>query len=347
MWAMSAARKHHYVPEFLLRRFADPKTGQLHQLDKRTGKPSKINPRDAAQQRDYYRLKDNTVSFDPEAYFDVWETKAADVIRAMAAEHAPPNSAQRFYTAGFVALLLQRGPVGLGRHEAAWEVGQRAFMNEAILASKETFRSAMGDALASMDDEHVERLRCFYVEKWETGEAAVVMPDDWPVLSMIANLDKSIAVVRGMSWRLLIAAEPAAFVISDTPVATYDPVMSKADPSWGSGLMSSDHAETSVPLDPQHCLVLSPAGPSWQCADAATDLVERLNLRTYAWGDRWIYGHSQKAVQGVREDAKRRRGEVAELRPRPGNLIVTDVGPNRPVGRDPRRYGLPHRRRGR
>jgi hypothetical protein len=48
--------KHHYVPRFLLERFADERDakGQVWALDKTSGRPFKTNPRNVAAISNFY-----------------------------------------------------------------------------------------------------------------------------------------------------------------------------------------------------------------------------------------------------------------------------------------------------
>jgi hypothetical protein len=54
----SAAKRHHLVPEFILRHFAVIRDGRdrLVQLDVRTGAPRWVGPRDAASRHRFYRV---------------------------------------------------------------------------------------------------------------------------------------------------------------------------------------------------------------------------------------------------------------------------------------------------
>jgi hypothetical protein len=69
--------------------------------------------------------------------------------------------------------------------------------------------------------------------------------------------------------------------------------------------------------------------------------VGALNLRTYGWAEKRIFGRTQALVSDVRSEAKRRPEEV--LRPRPQHqVILVAADPNDPtVGREHVRKGWP------
>lgn len=52
---MSVARNHHYVPQMLLRRFANA-SGRLHVFDGKERKSFEASPKDVATIRDFYQI---------------------------------------------------------------------------------------------------------------------------------------------------------------------------------------------------------------------------------------------------------------------------------------------------
>lgn len=88
------AKRQHYVPRLLLRRFAiDPgdKKSHLYKLDKRTGRPERVNPINEAVIGHYYRIvmPDGTVLNEADEALDRIETMAAEVIPRLASPHTP------------------------------------------------------------------------------------------------------------------------------------------------------------------------------------------------------------------------------------------------------------------
>jgi hypothetical protein len=110
------------------------------------------------------------------------------------------------------------------------------------------------------------------------------------------------------------ALQHAALHVDPTPVV----------PGAGHGLRSSPNAETTLPLDPELCLILTPE-PAYGNARAGTtpEYVDELNLRSYAWAQQHIFGPSQQLVTAVRQRAKREKARLARLAPRPPSGIYS------------------------
>jgi hypothetical protein len=146
------------------------------------------------------------------------------------------------------------------------------------------------------------------------------------------------------------------------------------NPETGAFPLSSQKAETFVPLDPRAGLLLRPTPAVFDLLkthdDALRDgtphevlpliaaheggwseetLNERdvrdLNLLSYSHAHRAIYG-SQQAVTESHRDARGRQVELAALRPRPAQLHILEEHPTNPdllietetiMGDDPRR----------
>src|SRR5262245_44960967 len=81
------ARRHHYVPAFLLAQFAEPRGDRrsfMAQIDVSSGRPQKTTPNDACFAKDLYAQnvesgRDNTL----EAFFAVIERHSAPAIQRL------------------------------------------------------------------------------------------------------------------------------------------------------------------------------------------------------------------------------------------------------------------------
>ena len=124
-------------------------------------------------------------------------------------------------------------------------------------------------------------------------------------------------------WSLLYCEE--SFVTSDRAFAIDDP---HPPYPWSSqAILSSPFAETTVPLSEHACLLLRPLGRRLAAAEISQSDAERINLRTYGWADRYVFGATQEAVVAVRRAAKARPADV--VRPKPQNyVLLTDPDPD-------------------
>lgn len=78
---MSDAKNHHYVPQFLLRQFAEPSSRALYTFDKRTLKVFATNPRNVAAENHFYEVETDWGKVTMEPGLADLETRAAATLR--------------------------------------------------------------------------------------------------------------------------------------------------------------------------------------------------------------------------------------------------------------------------
>ena len=81
--------------------------------------------------------------------------------------------------------------------------------------------------------------------------------------------------------------------------------------------MSSPKSETTLPLSESECLLLrpEPIGGGLAVQEVSGNVVETINLRTYGWADRHVFGATQEDLVSVRKASRRRPADV--VRPKP------------------------------
>ena len=327
--AKAQGSRHHYVPQFLLRRFATPDDPyRLWRLDLKTGKPSRCHTKEAAWVKDYYRFKDETLEdlpVDAESTLQMTEDIAAPLIRAMVDTGSSPSPDDRQLLGLFFSLLASRGPLGQGRIEATLQQTQRT-LARVRLESPESYLALAREAGETVSDEEIERDRVFWLERLTRDELEFAFTSDH-ILGLMFSTALSMAPrIARFGWLLANAPVRQEFITSDTPLTHHDPTPGR--PTAGSAWSTSDEAMTFIPLDPRHVLVISPGAPAWSQREVDPDDVELINLTTYAWAGRWIFGASQGAVQTIRGMAKRHPNRVAMLGYKPGNLVLLEDDQN-------------------
>lgn len=105
-------------------------------------------------------------------------------------------------------------------------------------------------------------------------------------------------------WTVLEAEEGSEFVLSDAPVAQYDP-----DPKFdgaGAGFASSAQATSIVPIDRSVALMFRPSPDGlfkWTHRAVSSAAVADVNALIYAQADECIYGSSVQLLETVRGTA--------------------------------------------
>jgi len=122
------------------------------------------------------------------------------------------------------------------------------------------------------------------------------------------------AVIEQMAWWLIRTTNDRPFVLSDCPVAMYDPALREGR---GNALRSSPLARTTLPIDPQACLLLQSDGVEFAERAPIDDEVEQINLSTYAWADRWVFAGSEETLAKLHANAQANHEMMSRLEPRP------------------------------
>lgn len=290
-------------------------------LDKSSGRPRAVNPTNAAVIGRYYEWATGGEDITPtwaEETLEIVESASAPLISDLG-NGSRLSDADRITVALFVALLALRVPQRRDWLKAAEEGMARKHLLD-IAEQESVFEQAMRVSGEPTDDpDETERQRINLLEALKGERIDVEAPPERTISLMFELALDLTDVVWDMSWTLLRAPDNHHFVIGDCPVTMFDPEPSGL--SGGNALLSSPKAETVLPLDPEFALLLTP-GPRGldETVIDGTRLGE-LNLRSYAWAERWLMGRSQGDVADVRAAAKKSRRRVAALAPRHPRLV--------------------------
>lgn len=104
-----------------------------------------------------------------------------------------------------------------------------------------------------------------------------------------------------LPWTVLKAKPPSRFVCSDRPLTMYDPTPPYpwSAPAWE----SSPLVESTLPVSRDICLRIGPSQPKRLSVKETTKQVDRINLRTYGWATRYVYGPSPDLLERLHERA--------------------------------------------
>lgn len=224
---MSHSKKHHYVPQFLLRNFAAGGGTRLYVFDKQTDRVFNANVADLAAENHLYNfsLDDLPVTIEPS--LAEFESKAANVLREVLSNDnlAHLTVYQRAVLSGLVAQLLLRSPQ------------QRGMMRH-INAELRKKVAAMGT-----NPDLLQQLRAF-----DNNEEKLF------TASILSDLMKEfIPIISGKAWILHSVPEGERLYISDNPVAMHNGT--KSDLLGGIGLAVKG-VEVYLPVSGIRCLAM-------------------------------------------------------------------------------------------
>jgi hypothetical protein len=331
----SHAKRHHYVPKFLLRHFSvvpGEQTPQIWRLDRETGRSDCLSVENCAVVHNYNRLSGDlrlpSNSF--EAFLSYIEEKAAPVVKKLVAGQQIDKDERRDI-ATFIFTQHRRTPRG-----RAWGRFMQEQAVTQLIVKRLHDRDAVRDVLRSRRTEEptggeVDEAEAM-VRKLKEGTLKIRASQDREVLGQLFGMEEVVPIIYRMCWTVLRAPADSAFILSDDPAVLHDPACEADSPvGWG----SSAKVQMTLPLDPSTALLLD-YGPVCSQFEKVVDraAVEEVNLRTYAGAFQAIFGASPTVVQAIDAVAKRSRDRVNRLVPVSPQMIVTervegDTGPHR------------------
>lgn len=333
----SDAKRHHFIPQFLLRQFVAPERERLYQIDIASGKPQAVAPAAAASRRHFYAVtdEDGTRHNKLESYLSIVEGYAADALVRFL-DHpsglAASDRATLAYFFGLIGLRTPRATEGIAAGSDAIAMA----MFGSHLVHPDVFARHYRDVVGEGTEEEIEQLRHEMLAAIEEGRVKLEDPRANALgLGLTISADLALTIYPA-DWTLL--RTQTAFVTSDTGLSMHDPTPPL--PWTGNAWFSSPQAETAIPLSSSACLLITLGNEARiRELDATDDETDRLNLRAYGWASDYAYGESQEVVVELRRLAKRRPTEVPSPRP-VHNTILVDADPDDPSLADE------HRRRG-
>lgn len=142
-------RKHHYVPQFLLRNFASEKRETLYAFDKWDGRQFQVAVKDAAAEHGYNSFETDEASGCAEEYFTQIETAASPFIQEIVTNRRLPALTPEGRAA--VAQLAIAQMVRSKNHRAVFDQIGRIFRKLAEREGTSEFQAWVGTANPAAD----------------------------------------------------------------------------------------------------------------------------------------------------------------------------------------------------
>lgn len=282
----SSPRRHHLVPQFYLRRFAnahDKIMVSRRDLQKRF----LTSVERAARETDFYTVETTEGSSQlVEQILSRVETLAAQSIERLVAGGFPPTQEDRENVAVFIALQLTRGR----DHRHAWNVVADAFLKLSLEGMTEAgVRQALTSAYGRPPTK--EEVASAY-ELVENPESYFVVPhQNESIEAMLDNLQFLVPPILERTWKIAEFDKPL-LLTSDSPVVLWSPRDQNRE-LRGIGLLTAKHIR--FPLDPWHALILvkgTEGRERMHFIDERHSL--EMNWGTAARAYEWIYHHPEQ-----------------------------------------------------
>jgi hypothetical protein len=237
----SDAKRHHFIPRFLLRSFREPGTQRLYQLDKTTGECLAVTPEAAASRRRLYRVTDDTGEDNDylEGLLALVEDHAARSIRALTHDPYRLDEGGRANVAFLLALQDQRTPAGQGRARRQLAAIARLVLETRLEDRHEFLRLDRQFFGRRRPAEEVEQFRQLILSQLSSRELGIQPSKELILRTMLEGWLDRAGLAASLSWKIL-RTETGEFVIGDRPLTMTDPT--PPYPWSGNAWISSDHA---------------------------------------------------------------------------------------------------------
>jgi hypothetical protein len=327
----NAAKRHHYVPQFVLRGFADPTDGgrRIFQMPTRSRKaPRRVGVRDAALRQWLYRVvtPEGGTSNRHEGYLALVEEHAAPAIARLIADPSSLQPGDRATIAFFVAFQTIRTPAAAEQITALANAALQNAVSE-LSSDRKAFAEHHNQHFGpGASDQEIEEFRLDFIDQVRTGKVRVSGRGGADFATGLEHAASLIPQIIAFDWALLRAVD-GGFVASDRGYAIDDPA--PPFPWAAQGLLSSSASETLVPLNDTRALLLRPGSATCRLEvhDVGAAELERLNLRTLGWADEYVFAKRQTTLDSLRTTARRRPGDV--IRPRPFcEVVLIELDPD-------------------
>lgn len=358
--AVNAPRRHHYIPRFLLRRFAsDPRRdgAPVHQMEVASGQITTPNPVNAAVIRDFYAVEvAGERNQEAERLLAVIEDASAPLVVRLEAPRVRLDGADRYNLAFFLAILWLRTPRWRQRFQYTEEQLAETMLRNAPAEHHRAAARARGEEISLQE---AERRRREVIAALDRGGVRVDAGNERHIAILLEQSPSSAWMLHQMDWTLLRAPGDAEFVIADEAVSVSE--LSEGGQAVGPTFpFAGTNAEMVVPLDPRFILTLRPNAEllqeiarddgralrnittaqigaqldrpvAWEEREASAEEVEEMNLRSYAHAERWLYARDSVTLGRLKELATTIEAQrVLALRPRDPELVVVHERQGRP-----------------
>jgi hypothetical protein len=281
------AKRHHFVPRFYLRHFADKKRRiRMYERGSRRG-PVVASVLNAAVESGFYTVVEvsGEESQKVEHLLSLIEGQAKAAIQRMLKGHFPPSEEDRDALALFMAMQIMRTPEHRRAYEATVDYTEKVLLEG---WTAEYARKRVEEGGVEATDEAVAQV----MDVVENPDRYQFVPHQNEHIKIMLSVATVLApVIASRPW-LLCHSRTAAFVTSDHPVVLWSrpTEMSKY---VGIGLVNAE--EIYYPLDRHHVLGLALPGalPDGMVMQLINDNVLFVNSLEAGESYKWVYQHPE------------------------------------------------------
>lgn len=271
---MSNPKRHHYLPESYLRRFANS-SRKFWIFDRKANEFRIQTPKNTAVRGYYYAFRDQNGNrrFDIESSLADIENRAKDIINRLD-ERQPLTLQDRQPLAHFVALLRLRVPEfervynkageRLAKHTMMAEFSNR----DRAIAWLRDYEEVTGDKLEISDDEIINAVK--------RGEGSFSPPREHSLWASVRLAPEIADVFMSLAWKICHVSSETSLVTSDNPFTILPP--SNYNPAGFQGVgFLTPNALKIIPLSYKTILIMGNPGDSVTIGKISKESVRECN----------------------------------------------------------------------
>ncbi|MDB5224989.1 MAG: hypothetical protein JWO43_611 [Candidatus Adlerbacteria bacterium] len=297
---MKEQKRHHYVPQFYLKGFADEHE-RVWVYDRVTQQFRHQKTDQIAVIGHYYRIekRDGSLSVEVEQYLSEVEGDAAFALNKLD-KHESITQEEKIHIAVYIALQMTRVPDYEKRVKELQEKSIRR-INKMLFSSVEAAKEKIEESREELGklgkEADAEELFRFVQE----DQYKLDIPRQNTIRSMLDLAGHIVPYFMQMDWNLLRATKGGAFITTDNPFTLVPP--STLNPSrYGQGIgIITPGAMKMIPLSSQTCLVMGNQGDSFQEIIITKDRLRPFNIFSAVTSDRFIFAKDEALLRSVVE----------------------------------------------
>ncbi len=301
---MSEPKRHHYVPQFYLKSFANDRE-QIWVYDRKTREYRQQSVKDTAVQQNYYRVrtKDGKHSTEIEKFFSQVEGLACAAMSKLERGEELTEE-ERGNIALFVSFQMTRVPDFEKRmNEADEKLIKR--MNKMSFHSVEAAKAVLDKLNKDTGDDGNDVSPEEMYEFIQQERYTVQFPRERMVRTMLElGYDLARYFVQ-MDWLLLRTSKEGSFVTSDNPYTLFPPEDYDPNTFWGSAVgILTPGAKKAIPISSDTSLFMCDHGGRLVETVAPRDKIRAINAYYARSSDRFIFAKDEALLRSVVERSR-------------------------------------------
>lgn len=275
-YQLSGPKKHHYLPEFYLKRFCRDKS--LWVYDAEREEIALRFPETIAIKKRFYSTQGEkgVKEHDPEIFLSEIESKAAPIIDRVDMGGSL-SATDKYFVSLFAALLKCRVP-----NFERWISDFNDAVGKQFLKTRYSSEQELREHLQELGSDSIDdpNLPTRLFEDLQEEKYAVHTPKNWRIGMMFRIAQMVCEEIIQMDWTVLRAPESTSFVTSDNPFVVIPP--DGMAPNWPYTIgVAVAGSKKIIPLTQRVCLLIGDYGDAMHYIECDRKAVRTIN-RTVA-----------------------------------------------------------------